>query len=50
MKDSDVIKKSTKSLGHSPEKLKYVALKKAQMEMFQFGENGKKIFQIKEFL
>ena len=45
MKDSDVIKKSTKSLGHSPEKLKYVALEIVQMEMFPFGESGKKYFK-----
>ena len=47
--DSEVIKKSTWSLGHSPEELKYVSLKIAQMEMFQLGKS-EKIFQIKKFL
>ena len=34
-------------LGHSPEKLKYVQSKIAQMEMFSLGKS-EKIFQIKE--
>ena len=41
--------KSLNILGHSPEKLKYVPLKLAQMEMFSLGKS-EKIFQIKIFL
>ena len=48
VKDSEVIKKYVE-LGHSPEKLKYVSLKIALMEMFQLGKS-EKIFQIKKFL
>ena len=36
-------------LVHSPEKLKYVSLEIAQMEMFSLGKS-EKIFQIKKFL
>ena len=36
-------------MGHSTEKLKYVPLKIAQMEMFSLGKS-EKIFQIKKFL
>ena len=32
-------KKSLNILGHSPEKLKYVPLKLAQVEMFSFGKS-----------
>ena len=41
--------KSSWILGHSTEKLKYVPLKIAQMEMFSLGKS-EKIFQIKKFL
>ena len=42
-KDSEVIKKSSWILGHSPEKLKYVPLKLAQMEIFSLGKSEKNI-------
>ena len=45
-KDSEVIKKSTQSLGQSTEKLKYFSLKIAQIEIFSLGKS-EKIFQIK---
>ena len=41
-------KKSLNILGHSPEKLKYVPLKLAQMEMFSLGKS-EKYFKLKSF-
>ena len=36
-------------MGHSPEELKYVSLKIAQMEMFQLGKSEKKSSNTKSF-
>ena len=49
VKDSEIIKKSTQSLGQSTDNLKYFSLKIAQMIMFTLWKS-EKTFQIKIFL